>query len=122
MVVLAADHRAVWERLMKILLVNPDTPVTFWSLKYTLGFISKKALLPPLGLLTVAALLPETWEQRLVDLATTELRDEDLRWADYVFVGGMNTQETFARQVIDRRRSRSVRALIFTPCTSSLAE
>ncbi len=64
---------------MRILFVSPDTPLTFWSAKYMLEFVSRKALVPPLGLLTVAALLPETWEQRLVDLATAELRDEDVR-------------------------------------------
>jgi hypothetical protein len=53
---------------MKILLVSPDCPNTFWNLKYALRFLSKKALLPPLGLLTVAAMLPEKWEKKLVGL------------------------------------------------------
>ncbi len=107
---------------MRILLVSPNMPVTFWSLKYTLEFISRKALLPPLGLLTVAALLPETWEKRLVDLATTDLRDEDIRWADYVFVGGMNTQAAFARQVIDRCRALGARIVAGGPLFTSLPE
>jgi radical SAM superfamily enzyme YgiQ (UPF0313 family) len=107
---------------MRILLVSPDTPVTFWSLKYTLEFLARKALLPPLGLLTVAALLPETWEKRLVDLATTGLRDEDLRWADYVFVGAMNTQEPSARCVIDRCRTVGARIVAGGPLFTSRSD
>ena len=87
---------------MKILLVNPETPVTFWGLKHALKFMSRKALLPPLGLLTVAAMLPEPWEKKLVDMGVTTLNDEDIRWADYVFVGGMSIQSESARSVIDR--------------------
>ncbi|HEX9136928.1 MAG TPA: B12-binding domain-containing radical SAM protein, partial [Nitrospirota bacterium] len=67
---------------MKILLVYPKYPDTFWSFKYALKFISKKACLPPLGLLTVAAMLPAEWEQRLIDLNAQHLTDADLCWAD----------------------------------------
>jgi len=88
--------------IMKILLVNPESPNTFWSLRNALHFISKKAMLPPLGLLTVAAMLPKEWEKRLVDMVTKKLRDRDIRWADYVFITGMFIQRHSARQVIDR--------------------
>ena len=74
---------------MKILLINPDIPLTFWSFKKALKFISRKAVVPPLGLLTVAAILPESWETKLVDMTTTRLRDRDIKWADYVFVTAM---------------------------------
>jgi radical SAM superfamily enzyme YgiQ (UPF0313 family) len=87
---------------MKILLVNPDAPNTFWSLKNTLRFISKKAMLPPLGILTVAAMLPKEWELRLVDMATKKLRDRDILWADYVFITGMYVQKVLAKAVIER--------------------
>ena len=63
---------------MKILLVNPETPDTFWSLKNALKFTSKKAILPPLGLLTVAAMLPDKWEKRLIDMAVSKLRDRHI--------------------------------------------
>ena len=53
---------------MKILLVYPQYPDTFWSFKHALKFIFKKATFPPLGLLTVAAMLPEEWEKKLVDM------------------------------------------------------
>jgi hypothetical protein len=85
---------------MKILLVCPEYPDTFWSFKHALRFISKKVGQPPLGLLTVAALLPAEWEKKLVDLNLTTLTTADLRWADYVFVGGMSVQARSARAVI----------------------
>jgi hypothetical protein len=58
---------------MNVLLLYPEFPDTFWSFKHALKFIRKKASLPPLGLLTVAALLPRTWEKRLVDLNVRKL-------------------------------------------------
>jgi len=87
---------------MRILLVNPEVPVTFWSFKNALKFISKRAILPPLGLLTVAAMLPKSWEKKLVDMTTTKLRDRDIRRADYVFLTAMTIQKDSARRVIDR--------------------
>jgi radical SAM superfamily enzyme YgiQ (UPF0313 family) len=87
---------------MKVLLVCPEYPDTFWSFKHALRFVSKRAGQPPLGLLTVASLLPAEWEKRLVDLNLAPLAPEDLRWADYVFLGGMAIQEESARRVIER--------------------
>ena len=72
---------------MKALLIYPTFPDTFWSFKYALKFIRKKAANPPLGLLTVAALLPEEWLKRFVDLNVDSLTDEDLAWADIAFIG-----------------------------------
>lgn len=74
---------------MKILLLYPPTPDTFWSFKHVLRLVSKRSAFPPLGLLTVAAMLPKQWELRLVDMNVDRLRDEDLAWADYVFLSGM---------------------------------
>lgn len=87
---------------MNILLVNPVYPDTFWSFKHALKFVSKKASFPPLGLLTVAAMLPENWNKRLVDMNAQTLTDADLMWADLVFLGGMSIQEQSARTVIAR--------------------
>jgi radical SAM superfamily enzyme YgiQ (UPF0313 family) len=87
---------------MKILMVYPEFPDTFWSFKHALKFIRKKAGAPPLGLLTVAAMLPPAWEKRLVDLNVTSLTDEAVRWADYVFLSAMVVQRESARLVIDR--------------------
>lgn len=89
---------------MKILLVSPATPDTFWSFKHALPFISKKASFPPLGLLTVAAMLPREWDLRLVDLNTRKLTDEDIAWADCVMISAMLVQEESAREVLSRCR------------------
>ena len=87
---------------MRILLVYPEHPDTFWSFKHALKFISKKAAFPPLGLLTVAAMLPKEWEKKLVDMNTVNLSDRDLKWADYVFISAMAVQKNSARSVIKR--------------------
>ncbi len=88
---------------MKILLIYPAYPETFWSFNYALKFISKKASIPPLGLLTVAALLPAVWEKKLVDLsAGDDLKDQDIRWADYVFIGAMSIQRKSVNELITR--------------------
>ena len=63
---------------MKILLVYPEFPDTFWSFKYALNFIRKKASSPPLGLLTIASMLPAGWEKKLVDMNVQRLKDKDL--------------------------------------------
>ena len=91
---------------MKILLIYPKTPDTFWSFKYALKFISKKASHPPLGLLTVAAILPETWEKRFVDMSAGEkLKNEDILWSDYIFVSAMIIQEKAVKDLILRCKS-----------------
>ncbi len=87
---------------MKILLVYPQYPDAFWSFKYALRFISKKAAFPPLGLLTVAAMLPEEWQKKLVDMNITTLTDEDIKWADYVFISAMIAQQESVKEVIAR--------------------
>ena len=63
---------------MNILMLYPKYPDTFWSFKHALKFISKKAAFPPLGLLTVASLLPEQWNKRLIDVNADKLKDEDI--------------------------------------------
>jgi len=85
---------------VKALLIYPEYPVTFWSFKYALKYVSKKAAFPPLGLLTVAALLPKEWDIRLVDLNIHKLRDGDLRWADYVFISAMLVQKESVTAVL----------------------
>ncbi len=87
---------------MNILLVYPEYPPTFWSFRYALSFISKKAGYPPLGLLTVAAMLPPDFNLRLVDMNVGKLRDKDILWADYVFIGAMIVQAASVRRVLER--------------------
>jgi radical SAM superfamily enzyme YgiQ (UPF0313 family) len=90
------------EDSMKILLVYPKYPDTFWGLKYALRLISKKATHPPLGLLTVAVMLPKEWEKKLIDMNVGALRDKDLEWADFVFISGISIQKASVKAVIDR--------------------
>lgn len=87
---------------MNALLVYPEFLTTFWSWKHLLKFVAKKSAFPPLGLLTVAAMLPKKWNKKLIDLNVTELTDEDIEWADFVFVGAMKTQSASAKEVISR--------------------
>lgn len=87
---------------MKLLLLYPEFPDTFWSFKHALKFIRKKASLPPLGLLTIASMLPEDWEKRLIDLNVRPLRQADLRWADIAFISSMAIQQVSAKAVIAR--------------------
>lgn len=87
---------------MRILLVYPEFPDTFWSFKHALRFVSKRAGFPPLGLLTVAAMLPAEWEKRLVDMNVAPLTDRDLAWADYVLISAMVVQRKSAAAVIAR--------------------
>lgn len=87
---------------MKILLVYPRYPDTFWSFRHALKFLSKKANFPPLGLLTVAPMLPTEWEKKLVDLNVRPLCDEEIVWADFVFVSAMTVQSDSAKEVIAR--------------------
>ena len=87
---------------MKILLVYPQYPDTFWSFRHALKIVSKKAAFPPLGLLTVAAMLPAEWDKKLIDINITSLTDNDIRWADYVFISAMSVQRDSAQEVIDR--------------------
>jgi radical SAM superfamily enzyme YgiQ (UPF0313 family) len=87
---------------MKVLLLYPEFPDTFWSFKHALKFIGKKASLPPLGLLTVAAMLPGRWAKRLVDINVRKLRAKDLAWADVVFISGMIAQQDSAHKLVSR--------------------
>jgi len=87
---------------LKILLVYPQYPDTFWSFRNALKIASKKASFPPLGLLTVAAMLPDAWEKKLVDMDVTSLTDEDLKWADYVLISAMVVQIDSVKEVIAR--------------------
>src|SRR5574340_292947 len=104
---------------MNILLVYPEYPDTFWSFSYALKFISKKAAYPPLGLLTVAALLPAEWAKRLVDMNVQRLKDKDLLWADYVFISAMSIQRESVRSVLGRCRELGVRVVAGGPLFSN---
>ncbi len=107
---------------MKVLLLYPQYPDTFWSFKYVLKFISKKAAFPPLGLLTVAAMLPEAWEKRLVDLNVEQLSDADIAWADMVMVSAMLIQQKSAQEEISRCKKLGKRIVAGGPAFTAQHE
>ncbi|MGE5807986.1 MAG: B12-binding domain-containing radical SAM protein [Nitrospirota bacterium] len=107
---------------MKILLVYPECPETFWSFKYALRFISKHASLPPLGLLTVAAMLPAGWDLRLADMNVRKLTDRDLRWADFVFLSAMSIQKVSVMSVIARCKALGVKVIAGGPLFTAMPD
>ena len=87
---------------MRILLFYPQNPDTFWSFKHVLRFVSKRSTFPPLGLLTIAAMLPSDWQLKLVDLNVEHLKDSDLRWADYVMISAMIIHKESVQGIVAR--------------------
>lgn len=87
---------------MKVLLVYPEYPNTFWSFKNIMKFVGKKATFPPLGLLTVASLFPDHFEKKLVDMNVSSLQDSDIIWSDTVMISAMEVQKESVKDVIFR--------------------
>ncbi len=100
---------------MNALLIYPDVPDTFWSFKYALRFVSRKSTAPPLGLLTVAAMLPPEWNQRVVDLKVTRLRERDLEWAEIVFISAMLVQRESVLRIIQECKQYNLRIVAGGP-------
>src|ERR1051325_3518942 len=100
---------------MNILLVYPEYPPTYWSFRYAVRFQRRKASFPPLGLLTIAPLLPRNWEKRLVDLNAEKLLDRDLQWADLVFISAMIVQSESAHEVIRRSKALGKKIVVGGP-------
>ncbi|HSM47090.1 MAG TPA: radical SAM protein, partial [Draconibacterium sp.] len=90
---------------MKVLFIQPGYPDTFWSLKHALKFISKKAVYPPLGLMTVSAMTPVDWTKKLIDLNASFLEDEQIMWADLVFISAMSVQSASVFEIIAKCKS-----------------
>ena len=87
---------------MNILLVHPKYPDTYWSFKHALKFVSKKVANIPLGIITVASLLPDEWNKKFTDMNVSHLKDKDIEWADFVFISAMSVQLASVKQVITR--------------------
>ncbi|MGO8678716.1 MAG: B12-binding domain-containing radical SAM protein [Limisphaerales bacterium] len=111
---------------LKILLLYPEVPSTFWSLTHALKFFGKRAYSPPLGLLTVAAMLPKHFERRVKDLNVQPLEQSDLEWADFVFLSAMDVQRASARRILDRCKAAGVKVVaggpLFTNGTDGFAD
>ncbi|MGC8908280.1 MAG: B12-binding domain-containing radical SAM protein [Desulfomonilaceae bacterium] len=107
---------------MNVLLINPKTPPTFWSFPEQVFFSGRRAVVPPLGLLTVAALLPAHWNARVVDLDARELEQADWDWADVVMLSGMIVQKHSMLSVIEEAKQRHKTVVVGGPYVSSVPE
>ncbi len=107
---------------LKVLLVNPEFPDTYWSFRHALPFERKRCAFPPLGLLTVSALLPKQWERRLVDLNVRALKASDIQWADMVFVTGMLVQKESVHAVVQRCKAMGKRVALGGPYVTTTIE
>src|SRR5215470_10290548 len=100
---------------IKILMIWPRFPASFWSFAKIMDILPKKAIHPPLGLLTVAALCPTSWELRLIDRTVEDLHESDLEWADLVMVSGMHIQKDDIHAILRRARALGKRTMIGGP-------
>jgi len=107
------------QEMMKALLINPNTIDSFWTFKPSCDFFGAKALLPPLGLMTVAALLPDEWEFRLADLNARSLTQEDWDWADIVMISGMLVQRRGLLDLVKEAKQRGKMTLVGGPYPTS---
>jgi radical SAM superfamily enzyme YgiQ (UPF0313 family) len=107
---------------MNVLLVNPEFPDTYWSFRHALPFEGKRCAFPPLGLLTVSALLPASWERRLIDLNVQSLRTSDIEWADMVMATAMLVQKDSLREVVGRCKARGKRVVLGGPYVTTTIE
>jgi radical SAM superfamily enzyme YgiQ (UPF0313 family) len=106
---------------MNALLIYPEFPDTYWSFKHALKFLGKRAAQPPLGLMTVASLLPKAWKKRLVDVNVERLRDRDLAWADVAMISAMHIQHPSLAAIVERCRARGLRTVVGGPIASSIS-
>jgi len=104
---------------LKALLIYPEFPDTFWSFKHALKFIHKKAAFPPLGLLTLGAMLPKEWSTRLIDLNVKPVTEKDLAWADAAFISAMSVQRNSAHQIIARCKEGGLKVVAGGPLFTS---
>lgn len=107
---------------MKVLLVNPEFPDTYWSFRHALPFEGKRCVFPPLGLMTVSALLPPSCEKRLVDLNIESLKTSQIEWADTIFITGMLAQKKSLHEVVERCRKLGKRIVLGGPYVTSTIE
>jgi len=106
----------------KALLVYPEFPPSYWGFQYALELAGKRSSMPPLGLLTVAAMFPRHYQLRLVDMNVTPLTDEDLDWANLVLTSTMVVQQRSLREVIARAKARQRPVVVGGPHPTSFAD
>jgi radical SAM superfamily enzyme YgiQ (UPF0313 family) len=107
---------------MRALLIYPELPLSFWSLPKALKLRGRKASNPPLGLLTLAALLPRSWEVRLADLNTRSLTEQDWQWAEVLMISAMYIQRPGLQALAREAKSRGKTVVAGGPYPSSLPD
>jgi radical SAM superfamily enzyme YgiQ (UPF0313 family) len=107
---------------MKVLLLYPLFPKSFWSFDKALELIGRKVSLPPLGMITVAAILPQTWEFRLVDRNVRFETEADWHWADLVIISGMIVQKSDMLNLIREAKRRGKLVAVGGPYVTSVPE
>ncbi len=104
---------------MRTLFVYPEFPKTFWSYEKILELVNRKVLLPPLGLVTVAALLPQHWQMKLVDRNVREVTEAEWNWAELVVISGMIVQKSDMATQIAKAKERGLPVAVGGPFASS---
>jgi radical SAM superfamily enzyme YgiQ (UPF0313 family) len=107
---------------IKVLMIWPKIPPSFWSFQGMMNLVPEKTTMPPLGLITVAALCPKNWTIRLIDRAFDELLDADLLWADLVMISGMQVQKADVKDILSRARGLGKRTMVGGPYASTEPE
>lgn len=107
---------------MKILLIYPLFPKSFWSFEKTLALLDRKAMLPPLGLITVAAILPQEWEYKLVDRNVRQITEAEWAWADLVVMSAMIVQKDDLLAQIQEAKRRGKRVAVGGPYPTALPD
>jgi radical SAM superfamily enzyme YgiQ (UPF0313 family) len=107
---------------VNVLMIWPRFGESFWSLSGMMELVPQKAVEPPLGLITIAALCPPEWTVRLIDRGFEEVKDSDFAWADLVMVSGMRLQHDDMREVLLRARAIGKRTIVGGPHASSQPE
>src|SRR6202162_2909530 len=100
---------------IKVLMIWPRFPPSFWGFQGMMALLPEKTSMPPLGLITVAALCPKSWTIRLVDRAFDELLDADILWADLVMISGMHVQKIDIIDLLKRARRLGKRTMVGGP-------
>jgi len=99
-------------------MVWPKIPESFWTFTGMMRLLREKVVIPPLGLITIAALCPKEWDIRLIDQGVEDLSDADILWADLVMVSGMRVQRKGLAEVLTRARSLGRRTMVGGPYAS----
>ncbi|MGH9404691.1 MAG: B12-binding domain-containing radical SAM protein [Terriglobia bacterium] len=107
---------------MNVLMIYPEFPDTYWSFKHALPIEGKKSAYPPLGLLTVASMLPKDWKKKLIDTNVHKLSDSDLKWADTAMISGMIVHRQEVLDILRRCRARGLRTVVGGPIANSVSE